>query len=478
MKSFDTELAKYAKKTRLKAAERADIRERILSYIEYHPLPKDMRTLTSKVSPHAFFHTISRTTVMRIAAGTFAFFLVIVSVPFAAERAVPGDVLYPIKTRVNEEIRAQFISSPYERVAFETELMERRIAEARLLAKKGKLSEEVEAAIAETVKNHAEAAQQGIEELKIADAEEGAIAEIAFGSALEVQEAVFESEATVDDEAIDSIADALRAAKETADAQKSTTTPSYEPLVARVELETTRAYELFQSIELSATDEERGSIERRLTDIESSIASAQRAYEDNVETEAVALLSETLSSIQKLISFMTDIDVRENVALDMLVPVVLTPEERIAEVRVALADIESRWTLEAPEPEVEETIATSTDAAVDGSETETETEAESEETGTVETEQQTTIPEIIERALIEIPELLTAAEAALAAGDVAVAEDVITEAETLVADVYAYEGGLNVEVKTEEPEEEIETNEEGETVEETESDATEEVVEE
>ena len=167
MKSFDTELIAYTQKTRLKAAERAEIRARVLSYMEYHPLPKNMRLQEAVSGKRGLYAVIlSHTTFMRVATSACAVLLVIVSVPFAAEHAVPGDVLYPIKTRINEEIRAQFVSSPYEKVAFETELMERRIAEARLLAKEGKLSEEVEASIAATVKAHADAAQQGILELQ------------------------------------------------------------------------------------------------------------------------------------------------------------------------------------------------------------------------------------------------------------------------------------------------------------------------
>ena len=42
MKSFDSDLKKYADKIRLKATERAALRERILSYMEYHPLPKQV----------------------------------------------------------------------------------------------------------------------------------------------------------------------------------------------------------------------------------------------------------------------------------------------------------------------------------------------------------------------------------------------------------------------------------------------------
>lgn len=338
MKSFNTEVAKHAKKTRLSAAERSELRERIFSYMEYHPLPKQSGPVAVRPSASRTRWEFLSATYARVAAGAFAFVFILAGIPLVAERAVPGDILYPIKTQVNEQFRSQFVDSPYEKIAFETELMERRIAEARLLEKEGKLSPEVEAEIAEAVKGHATAAWAGIAELNASDAEEGAIAKLTFGSALDVQSAIFADDGEAETET--GIEGVVRAARASVDADRSTTTPSYTRLSARVELETTRAHELATSVNGSATEEERAKIDRRLGDIERKIASAREAQEAEGDTEGVEVLSVALTDIQKLISFMTDIDVRENVALDTLVPVVLTPEERIAVLREGLPELE------------------------------------------------------------------------------------------------------------------------------------------
>lgn len=365
MKSFDTDIKKYAHKTRLKASERAELRERLVSYMEYHPFPQQYATATAVRSQRfALGAVLSRvasfnTLFTRVAAGALTV-LLIVTVPFAAEQATPGDVLYPIKTKFNEPLLSQFNSSPYEKVAFETELMERRIAEARLLAKEGKLTEETEAALAASVAGHATAVQQGIDALKESDAEGAAIAEITFGSTLDVQSAVLGSATVSSPESTDSIATAVRTAKSVADAQRGTTTPSYERLMAHVEQETTRAYELFNAINDAATAEEKEKIERRLADISVKIASAQDAKKNPVAAapqmedastgtmmlmaaksaptaatatptqSSTALLSTTLSDLKKLIVFMTDIDVRTSVTLDTLVPMSPTPAEEAA----------------------------------------------------------------------------------------------------------------------------------------------------
>ena len=347
MKSFETELEKHAQKIRLRAIERSALRERVLSYMEYHPLPKHMEmAISEKKRPftHQFvgedsfivLHLNSR--IVQVLGGVFAVIIFVV-VPALAEYSVPGDALYMVKTGVNEGVRAQFANSPYEKVTFETKLIERRIAEARLLASEGKLTVEVEAQIAETVKDHAEAVQTGIAELRVDDAESAAIAQITFGSALEVQSVVLttneETSATSSTATILSVVNTVR---EEVSTNPDNTIPSFDALMAQFERETTRAYELFSAIKQSATEEEQFDIDRRLSDINRGVDAAKMLRIQD-ETGATNDLITALGLIQKLIAFMTDIDVRETVTLESLVPVVPTTEERFTEIRSALADM-------------------------------------------------------------------------------------------------------------------------------------------
>ncbi len=329
MKSFDSDIKKYIEKTRLKASERRDLRERIFAYMEYHPLakqPLDTRTFSYGIPSESFVTLHLSNMYMRIAGGVFA--VLLIATPFFAEQSTPGDALYFIKTGVNETIQGQLANSPHEKIEFETKLMERRIAEARVLASEGKLTEEVKKQITENVKEHTTAVQEGLAELRKEDADGAAIAEISFNTSLEVQSAVLGADTEIEDASlVDSIMTVMNDARENVVQNQVENAVSYDGLIAQVELETTRAFELFTTIKKSATEEEIKDIDRRLSDINRHIDEAKKQHGENAETATGGLVA-TLGLTQKLIAFMSDIDVHETVTLEDLVPVMLSDAER------------------------------------------------------------------------------------------------------------------------------------------------------
>ena len=345
MKSFETEFKKYSQKTTLKASERRELHERLLSYMEYHPLKKDSTHVSEVSVPHGIVsEKFVRLTLsplhIRMVSGFFVFVLILA--PFAAERSVPGDVLYLVKTGITETIQGSFAFSPYQKIEFETRLMERRIAEARVLANEGKLTKEVETELAQTVKAHTHAVQSGLAELREQNADEAAIAGIVFNSSLEVQSAVLGAQSTeANHEDIGAIRTIVNEAREAGIFEQGSSSPSFAGLVARVEIETTRAAELFTTVKRSATREEITDIERRLSDIDRLILESKELHATD-EAVASADLATTLGLIQKLITFMSNIDVRESVALETLVPVVLSDDERITFLRKKEEEIKQK----------------------------------------------------------------------------------------------------------------------------------------
>lgn len=327
MKKFSEQLYKKSLSVKLQAAERRELRERVVSYMEYHPLPT---AATNKMIASPFaekFVTIPFSYITR--AGVFAALFMLVAVPVLAERAVPGDGLYAVKVRFNEELRSTLALSQYEKIEWETERLNRRIAEARLLASEGRLTEEVEAEVAAAVKNHTENAKREIEELRSEDEEEATLASIALTTTLEVQAASLKEKNKETKESTDQQPTLLAAAVEEVAAQESAVpvgVPGYEKLMARVEANTTRIYELFETLNLGEDSEYYQDIQRRLSDINRTVETAAGLREAD-EDEARLQLVDALQRTQKLIVFMTEIQASQEFTVEEFVPVVLTPEE-------------------------------------------------------------------------------------------------------------------------------------------------------
>ncbi|HZX50233.1 MAG TPA: DUF5667 domain-containing protein [Candidatus Paceibacterota bacterium] len=78
----------------------------------------------------------------------------------AAENALPGDILYPVKTEVNEGVRSFLSFSAETRTNWKVEQVERRLQEAEELAAKGKFSGKASAELDAKVEQHAEQLSQ------------------------------------------------------------------------------------------------------------------------------------------------------------------------------------------------------------------------------------------------------------------------------------------------------------------------------
>lgn len=339
MKRFREQFNKEAEHLKLPAAEKRELRERLTAYMEYHPLPAKMRGARTQ-SRQAERITSEPFSLVRVPFGllfktsAFAAALVLVIVPFMAEQAVPGDALYGVKVQFNEELRGSLTFGSYDRVEWETERLNRRIAEARVLENEGRLTEAVEAAVAQAVRNHTASAQQEIEALRTEDIDGAAIAQIALDTTLEVQSASLRtsqadtSTSTPADARPNLIASAIdESLSDSIPYTASSTLPSYAKLSARVEQNTTRILELRDSITDLAADKQLQEVNRRIEDVERIIADALDLVSEE-ERAAQLRLIEALQRSQRLIVYMTEIQVIESIDIDTLVPVVLTEAEQ------------------------------------------------------------------------------------------------------------------------------------------------------
>lgn len=341
-------------------AEKQELRERLVSYMEYHPLPAELKSVkksTAAKTPvlNEAFKTVSLPFTLIFKSSAVAAALVMVVVPFMAEQSVPGDTLYAVKVQFNEEVRGTLTFDSYEKVEWETQRVNRRIAEARLLESEGRLTDEVEAEVAQAVRTHTQNAQREIENLREFDAEEATIASIEFDSNLEAQAASFKEddvEGQSDETAVamrsleravkseNLIAAAVDESRALNVQPTASTTPSFAKLSARVEQNTTRMYELSDKLE-SLNPKTKTDVARRIEDIERSV---EEAIVESTNNEQVArdILVDVLKRTQKLIVFMTDLEVSDTVDIEELVPVVLTDSEEIEKITAYKAELTSQ----------------------------------------------------------------------------------------------------------------------------------------
>jgi Domain of unknown function (DUF5667) len=336
MKRFSEQLKKKSETIRLRASEKAELRSKIVAFMEYHPLPAAVKATPVPKGTKVFLEPYRLIAIPRSYIRSFvgvAALMFVVVIPAMAENAIPGDILYPVKVNFTEEIRSTLSTNSYEKVVWETTRLERRISEARLLAQAGKLTPAAEADVLAAVQTHSDKAKQQIESLRATDADGAALAQMTFATMLDVQSSVLKSDdsaSTTAGKSTVALASALDAGYTEASSDSSVDAVSVVRLVAQLEVETTRGYELLSSISDTATAQEQDDVRRRLSDLESKIKAATE--DTTTDTDKVKKeLRSAWTDIQKLISFMTDIDVRTSLTVEKLVPVVLSDTEKLAQ---------------------------------------------------------------------------------------------------------------------------------------------------
>lgn len=152
---FYLHIQKAGAELTLTSQERARMREAVRSYMLMKP--RAVRAESERAVSSWFF--------MPRYALTLALALVVSSagISYAAEGALPGDVLYPIKVGFNEPLAGALSLSSEARVAWATRVAEERIQEAAVLLMRGALPPEVETAIRDSFEAHIQKALVAID---------------------------------------------------------------------------------------------------------------------------------------------------------------------------------------------------------------------------------------------------------------------------------------------------------------------------
>jgi hypothetical protein len=171
--------------------------------------------------------------------------------------------------------------------------------------------------------------------MRVVDADQATLATLELNTTLQVQAASLQGDETSglamvmsSEEVKTNTSFLVDALNETLANQSSAVTeiPAYEKIMARLEINTTRAYELLDSYKSIIDPEIQTDITRRLEDIGRGIVLVN---ERRVSDESLAQqeLLDLLQRSKKLIVFITEISATDKTVLEKLVPKVLTPEE-------------------------------------------------------------------------------------------------------------------------------------------------------
>lgn len=134
--------------------EKSAMRETLVRFVVAHPaIHPAVEHGDSVLSPYSLFGRMRNFKTMTLVV--FGGIAMGGSVAFAAEGALPGDLLYPVKTEVNERVRGMVAFTPQSKAAWEVRLVERRLEEIEKLATRP-LSSEAKEATQKNLERYAE----------------------------------------------------------------------------------------------------------------------------------------------------------------------------------------------------------------------------------------------------------------------------------------------------------------------------------
>jgi len=171
MNTFFSQLKKEARHIKLTVDERKGVRTALERAMHASALQrKEAAPVESpiRVFPSPFFVFMPRL------MAPLAFVLILVtalgSTAYAAEGALPGDLLYPVKVRVNERIAVALTRTPEANAETHVRLAERRLEEAEELTARGSMTAETTSELEERFEAHARTVEAVVQTLEERDA--------------------------------------------------------------------------------------------------------------------------------------------------------------------------------------------------------------------------------------------------------------------------------------------------------------------
>ncbi len=138
----------------LSAREKLQSKEVLEEFMAFRPIRAKASVPTGSL--FFFFHPMPMVALLLVVVMT-------TSTAAAAEGALPGDLLYPIKVHVTEEVRAVIAIQPTAKASWAIERAERRLDEAAQLSTENRLDDSKRAELALAVETHVQTAEALVE---------------------------------------------------------------------------------------------------------------------------------------------------------------------------------------------------------------------------------------------------------------------------------------------------------------------------
>lgn len=203
------ELIEKAKKIKLDEKEKNSIRQFLLSFINNNSVRKEAVPRLKNIEPETAwsepdnFKKAGIFYSLRFLLKPMTIVLIIALVigggaSFAAENALPGDLLYSVKVNVNEEIKTFLAFSNEAKAKVEAKIAEERLKETAKLVAKGQLNADTRAQIEANFEEFADRVEARVEKMMVEGKTRAALeATSNFEAALHAHEIILEKLAEV-----------------------------------------------------------------------------------------------------------------------------------------------------------------------------------------------------------------------------------------------------------------------------------------
>ncbi len=173
MNPISEQQKKSVQNVKLTAIERGAMRNTLIQEMTAHPLVNVAGVRSGEVNRHQWGRTqlVTVNTRKRMTIAILIAILMSGSVSYAAEGTVPGDILYPIKIHVNENVESAFAVSSEADARLRAEFAERRIMEAEALHEESRLDEKTKIKLSAQFNEHTSDMEEYLRELADDDSE-------------------------------------------------------------------------------------------------------------------------------------------------------------------------------------------------------------------------------------------------------------------------------------------------------------------